>query len=244
MIVIPMAGLSQRFTAAGYTIPKYQLRAGGVTLFAHCVGSFAGLFRSHEFLFVMRDIADTPAFVARECAALGLAQWRSIVLTGPTRGQAETVALGLDAAGIDDATPLTIFNIDTLRPGFRFEPDMLASGSAGFLEVFVGDGANWSFVRAVPGSDRQVAEVREKDPISDLCCTGLYHFARAGDFRQAFAWAQAAGISTLGEFYVAPLYNTLIAAGADIRYTLVAPNDVILSGTPDEYENFRQRIEG
>jgi len=46
-----------------------------------------------------------------------------------------------------------------------------------FRNVTSASGANWSYVRpATPGSDR-VAETTEKRPVSDLCCTGLYHFA-------------------------------------------------------------------
>ena len=40
MIVIPMAGLSQPFTRAGYDRPKYMLEAHGRTLFDQAVLSF------------------------------------------------------------------------------------------------------------------------------------------------------------------------------------------------------------
>ena len=40
MIVIPMAGLSSRFTKAGYTKPKYMLPLAGKSVFAHSIESF------------------------------------------------------------------------------------------------------------------------------------------------------------------------------------------------------------
>ena len=133
-----MAGLSRRFSEAGYDRPKYMLPAHGKSVFAHSVSSFGLYFKIDPFLFIVRDVADTPAFVRSECAALGIVNARIVILDAPTSGQAETVALGLHQASVSDATPVTIFNIDTFRPGFRHatfdgaKPD-------GYLEVFRGE---------------------------------------------------------------------------------------------------------
>ena len=239
MIVVPMAGLSRRFTEAGYTLPKYMLEARGATLFDHAVESFAAYYSSQPFLFVVRDVAGTPAFVAARCAALRIADPRIVVLSAETRGQAETVAIGLREGGGDPAEAATIFNIDTFRPGFRF-PDFTEQAD-GYLETFVGEGANWSFARPVTeGSDR-VAETAEKRPISRFCCTGLYHFARAGDFLAAFDAESERPPAEWDarELYVAPLYNRLIAAGRDIRLTVIPRDEVIFCGVPDEYRAFQ-----
>jgi hypothetical protein len=47
----------------------------------------------------------------------------------------------------------------------------------GYLEVFRGEGDNWSFVRPIAEESTQIDLTTENTPISDLCCTGLYHFA-------------------------------------------------------------------
>ena len=237
MIVIPMAGMSSRFTAAGYHKPKYMLEAHGRSLFDQAVLSFASLFAHVPFLFVARDVAGTVDFIASRCAALGIDQWRTVTLDAPTRGQAETVSLGIEAAALADDEPVTIFNIDTFRPGFRF-PAFRNGNVDGFLETFEGEGSNWSFVRPVaPGSDR-AAETSEKRPISRFCCTGLYHFACADQFRAAFDAQRALAADQLeaGELYVAPLYNALIAAGRDIRFTVILRDDVVFCGVPAEYD--------
>jgi hypothetical protein len=137
----------------------------------------------------------------------------------------------LDAAGWSGA--LTIFNIDTFRPGFAFPGEPLASAD-GWLEVFRGAGANWSYVKPAPGPGPWALETAEKRPISDLCCTGLYHFARAADFRAALAAERCAPQAR--ELYVAPLYNHLIAAGARIGWRLIERSEVAFCGTPAEYE--------
>lgn len=235
MIVIPMAGVSRRFTEAGYDKPKYMLLAKGRSVFAHAVASFEAYFETLPFLFIVRDVADTPDFVRRECEALGVKRFQIVTLMAETRGQADTVVLGLSQANVADDEPVTIFNIDTFRPGFRF-PDHAGRPVDGYLEVFRGEGANWSYVRpSAPGED-VVAETAEKRPISDLCCTGLYHFRTAGQFREAFEVGQDPGQNV--ELYVAPLYNVLIARGQTILYDEIPVSSVIFCGIPAEYVAF------
>jgi hypothetical protein len=238
MIVIPMAGLSRRFAEAGYKQPKYMLEAHGSSIFAHAVGSFSAFFDTLPFLFILRDVAGTRAFVEQECRRLGVRDARIVALDAPTRGQAETVALGLAGSGVGAGPPVTIFNIDTFRPGFRFPDGWDMATVDGYLEVFRGAGANWSYVRPDPAGRNRVAETAEKRPISELCCTGLYHFRSAALFAEAYEHLAAAGTTGLPELYVAPIYNQLIRRGCDIRYHLIGADEVIFCGVPAEYDAF------
>jgi len=231
MIVIPMAGASRRFAEAGYARPKYELPLDGRPVFDHAVGGFDALFASEPFLFVVAG-AEAAAFVQARAAALGVVRAEVATLDRPTAGQAETVSLGLAKAGAAADTALTIFNIDTFRPGYRPPAGPLVEMD-GWLEVFRGSGANWSYVRPAPGADPIALETAEKRPISDLCCTGLYHFARAADFEAALAAERAA--PSMNELYVAPLYNHLIVRGLTIGYRLIERDEVVFCGTPEEY---------
>jgi hypothetical protein len=234
MIVIPMAGRSQRFYDAGYDRPKFMLELAGRSVFSHAVGSFEAAFAAMPFLFIAA--AGAEPFVRAEARALGVGDFEVVSLPGPTAGQAETVERGIGAIGWRG--PLTIFNIDTFRPGFSFPGEPLASAD-GWLEVFSGSGANWSYVKPAPGAEPWTAETAEKKPISDLCCTGLYHFARAADFRAALAAERRK--PQAAELYVAPLYNHLIGAGRRIGWRMIAPDEVVFCGTPAEYEALANR---
>jgi hypothetical protein len=236
MIVIPMAGQSRRFREAGYERPKYELLLQGESLFACCVRSFERYFGSERFLFVARAGCGAEDFVAAECARLGIADRRIVTLDAPTRGQAETVLLGLRKASCPDNDAILIFNIDTIRPGYAFPAD--AAQADGYLEVVRAVGEHWSFVRPAASFTRRVAETSEKRRISALCCTGLYYFARAADFRAACEAALREVEHYLehwGELYVAPLYNTLIQAGKHIVYDEAPASRVHFAGTPAEY---------
>lgn len=236
MIVIPMAGLSRRFFDAGYARPKYELPLDGQTLFACCVRSFEHYFGSERFVFVHRHAFGAGDFIARECDRLGLQDYLAVGLEDSTCGQAETVLRGLQEAGAGANEALLIFNIDTIRPHYRF-PDAMGFGD-GYLEVFAGEGQHWSFVRPATSLCPLVAETAEKRRISPLCSTGLYYFARAADFGDSCEHALADGgryLRQWGELYVAPLYNHLISAGKRIMYHQAGAHEVHFAGTPQEY---------
>ena len=236
MIVIPMAGLSSRFFNAGYTQPKYMLEAHNESLFDHAVNSFAALFETELFVFIIRDVYQTRQFVETRINALGIKQFHITVLNQETRGQAETVALGLTK--INYQGPITIFNIDTFRPHFNY-PDLTMLGD-GYLEVFEGNGENWSFAKPEKIGSTQVIETAEKRAISNLCCTGLYYFADINDFYYAYNNYISQPISEWekGELYVAPLYNVLISKGKKIHYHQIDRKQVIFCGVPQEYLDF------
>ena len=236
MIVIPMAGLSRRFSDAGYALPKHQLALQGQTVFDHAVASFAHCFDHETFLFVLREDAAAEAFVRQALKRLGVRDARLHRLASPTRGQAETVALGLRGVGAKDE-PVTIFNIDSIRHGYR--PPAWEAQCDGWLEVFRADGDHWSFVQ--PQDGLRVARTTEKARISDLCSNGLYHFGSARLFDEAQAEAAAGAQFVRGELYVAPLYNLLIRRGLDIRYRCIDAALMDFCGVPAEYEQLLAR---
>lgn len=233
-----MGGLSSRFTKAGYRVPKFQLEVDGTTVFERSVVGFHRFFAGHSFIFAYRGGAETADFITEKCLSLGIprANLKLVSLERVTSGQAETVQIALDEAGVADDAAIMIFNIDTFQTDYVLPDAFDVERIDGYLEVFVAEGTHWSFVE--PGDSNTVLRVTEKKRISNLCSSGLYYFRRAGDFRTAYAktLSMAAEALSGGERYVAPLYNDLIAQGADIRYNLVADDRLTFCGTPAEYE--------
>lgn len=240
MIVIPMAGLSSRFTKAGYTKPKYMLEARKKTLFQHSVGSFKKYFNSEFFLFIALDIENTAQFIIQECYKLGIKKFQTVILPEPTRGQAETVYLGLKKAKIDETEHLIIFNIDTFRSGFTLPKSFSINNVDGYLETFIGSGKNWSNVVPKNKTSNKVKMTAEKQELSKFCCTGLYVWSKAEVFCHFFEkiCLQPPEMLAGSEYYIAPMYNLLIESGGDVRYTIIDNNDVTFCGVPEEYINF------
>jgi hypothetical protein len=233
MIVFPMAGLSKRFTQKGYTLPKYMLPLWDGYVFDFAVSSFRPRFAATPFLFIFRETGGVRSFLSARAAALGIHDARFVELDRTTAGQAETVALGVETANAGSASPLTIFNIDTFRNPSA-SPFPISSSLGGWLEVFKGEGDNWSFVLPAPGEPGLAAKTAEKVAISDLCCSGLYHFASIELFQAALA--EERRHPSAAELYVAPIYNHMIKSGQRVGYGLISPDDLVHCGLPHEYE--------
>lgn len=241
MIVFPMAGLSRRFSEAGYDRPKYMLDLNGCSVFSHAVQSFREYFDEEDFLFIARREPGAAEFLSAELAWLGVRRASVVWLEAPTAGQADTVRLGLRQAAVPRDAPLTIFNIDTFRPRFLYPDKPWMSAADGYLEVMYGADPGFSYVSPRNGAfaEDRVEKTAEKTVISDLASTGLYWFRRAGDLLDAVDRAEAEGGTRSGELYVAPLYNLLIGQGGDIRFHRVAADEVVFCGTPAQYEALR-----
>ncbi len=236
MIVIPMAGNSSRFFNAGYSTPKYTLPLRQGTVFDWSLRSFERLFETEFFLFITREGEDVYSFVTRRATALGIRQFEVVQLPFPTKGQADTVRQGLELGGINRDERLVIFNIDTFRPNAVVSP---LPGCDGWLEVFHASGDHWSFIEIDSADSTSVTRCAEKTRISDLCCTGLYVFEASEIFLEALEIECKA--PSLNELYVAPLFNHLISRGHKIGWMQVPSQEVVLAGTPLEYESLHEQ---
>lgn len=240
---IAMAGRGLRFAEAGFGGPKYMIEAGGRTLFEHSLFSLplelsARIFfialREHERDFRLGD------FIAKKLEGSPASRnWELVLLDSPTRGQAETVLAVKDF--VPPAGQLAIYNIDTCfsSPALAAtlaDPAARRDGVIGAFKL-AGKDAKWSFART--GPEGAVAETAEKVQISDNALTGFYHFSRAADFFETAGEAVSAGRLTRGEFYVAPLYNRLIAAGR--RFVLDTAAELVPLGTPEDVKAFERR---
>lgn len=236
-IVIPMTGAGRRFSEAGSARPGYQLVLGDKSVFAHAVGSFEDYFEHATFIFAMGSDGDAPTFVANEVRKLGIKRFSLVCLEGGSPGQAETVRIALDEAGITDGEDVTVFNIDTFRPGFRYPSGSQFEDADGFIETSQAPGDDWSFVVPAGPGDSRVVATTERIRVSDYCSNGVHHFRRAGDFR--WACEEARKESLHQKLHVAPLYNYLICAGRDIRFVNVPRGNVVHCSTREQFETLR-----
>lgn len=234
-----MAGLSSRFSKAGYTLPKYMLYIYERSLFYISVSSFKKYFDEYEFLFIARDVFCTKDFITQECILLGIKNF-NIEIVEPTKGQAETVLIGITQSKLDKNESILIFNIDTFRPNFIFPK--IIDNCDGYLEVFIGSGANWSYAKTENENSTRVIETAEKKEISQYCSTGIYYFKSVSLFIEAYKYRHTINLKSAKEEYIAPLYNFLIMKDKNIQIEIIKRYDVQFCGIPDEYIEFIKKI--
>jgi dTDP-glucose pyrophosphorylase len=234
-IVMPMAGRGSRFAQIGITTPKPLIPVRGKPMYAWATDGLP-LARAKRLIFICLSEHLTDLALAEDIKTRYAPFNPAIIaLDHVTEGQACTVLTARQL--IDNDQPLLIFNADTYCPTTldaalaRFGPRV-----DGVLDVFQAEGDKWSFARAdVQG---RVLETAEKRRIGPWATTGLYYFRRGGDFvRHATAMIEADERSNR-EFYVAPVYNRLIAAGGDVRINPV--EQVWVLGTPEDLAHFER----
>jgi dTDP-glucose pyrophosphorylase len=209
-IVLPMAGHGSRFSKAGYTDPKPLIKMGGKTMIEVVVDNLRPS-RPHRFIFVCQQahldnyaLAQHLRQIAPGCIMVPVSQ--------VTQGAACTVLLTRHL--IDTAEPLMIANcdqyVDILIDDYLAQMDG-AQAPQGLIMTMTADDPKWSFVRF--DAQGAICEVVEKVVVSDEATVGIYNFAHGHDFVAAADAMIAAGKRVNGEYYVAPAYNEMLAAG-------------------------------
>lgn len=238
-IVMPMAGRGSRFAEVGYTVPKPLIDVKGKPMYAWATDSLP-LSLCTRLVFICLD---------EHLKGLGLEQdiksrygkYDPVIvpLTKVTQGQACTVLEAREQ--LDPKQPLLIYNADTwCRTGMAESLPKLPSSVAGVLGVFKAPGDKWSFARTDAGG--RVVEVAEKKRISDWASTGLYWFKETAEFLREADAMIAANQRVNNEFYVAPVYERLIAQGKEVRIDEAL--EVWVLGTPEDLAHFHQNYRG
>lgn len=232
-----MAGLSSRFTSAGYQKPKYYLEVGDLTLFQASLNGFSKYFESDGFCFIYLEKFISEDTIRNWAEAIGLPRSNclTVPLSVPTKGQAETVNFGIQAAsGLTNNTEeVIIFNIDTIYHDF-VKP---CGGVSDYLDVTKLAGTHWSFVEPDVNKPHRVRKVVEKKRISDLCSVGLYGFRSAQSFSENYISLYGTEHTEVEE-YVAPMYQKIIDCGHPVEYREFSRSNFEFLGTPEEYQNF------
>lgn len=233
-IVVPMAGAGSRFALAGFKTPKPLIPVLGVPMIRLVIENLRPS-APHRFIFVCQ-----AAHVLEYGLRPLLSEWApgSIIveLNGLTEGAACTVLAARSAMALDE--PLMIANADQW-----VDVDIDAYLRAmenppldGIIMTMWADDPKWSFVATENGL---VTRVVEKEVISNDATVGIYNFRRASDFIRGAEEMIRQDLRVKNEFYVAPVYNLLIAEGyrvgihdvgreADGMYGLGTPADLEL----------------
>lgn len=234
-VVIPMAGLGQRFTDAGYIIPKFMLDVDGVPMIQKVVW---GCNMGGKYIYIVRK-DQSEKYNLKELLPTLTPPLEVVVIEVDevTRGAAESVLLAKEHINNDDLLVICdsdgIVNWDPIK----FLVDVGEGRHLdGAIATFNGEGDRWSYVEL----DESGAAVRvaEKEQISDKACAGVYYWRYGSDF-VSYAEAMIANEETVnGEYYVAPVYNYAIEDGKSVGTYDV--DSFTCLGTPQDYEKHTQ----
>ena len=235
-IVLPIAGRGSRFAVAGYTQPKPLIPVHGIPMITAVVRNVRPRC-AHRFIFVaLAEHLERKGM--REALALSAPGCVIVPVERVTEGAACTVLLAREHINSDD--PLMLANSDQWVD--IDIDDYLASMDRQRADALImtmkADDPKWSFVGL--NGQRLVTRVVEKQAISNEATVGIYNFRRGSDFVRAAEQMIAKNLRVNNEFYVAPVYNELIAEGTRIAIYNVGREGAGMYGLgiPSDLEQF------
>ena len=231
-ILIPMAGEGSRFIKEGYTFPKPLIDVNGKPMIQTVVEN---LDFDCEYIFLVRKehvekyegMLDTLGRITND-------RFRHVVVDGLTEGAASTALLA--EKYIDNDEDLLIANSDQF---IEYEPENFKAfknltNTDAIVFTFNAVHPKWSFVRT--NARGYIVEVAEKRPISNIATCGIYWYRKGSDFVRYAKQMVEKDIRVNNEFYIAPVYNELIADGKSLLPFYVHKMWGI--GTPEDLKYF------
>ena len=243
-VVIPMSGMSRRFSVAGYKDPKYLLEIDGRTVIEHIVNLYP---KDSEFVFIINDKHEKETEVVEVLNRI-TDDPTIITINQHKKGPVHTV---LEAERfIDDDEPV-IVNYCDFSMKWDYDDfvshieDTQCDGSVisytGFHPHMLGSD-NYAFCRLREGS-YQIEEIREKQPFTDnkmseYASTGTYYFKKGKYVKHYFQQLIDEEISCKDEYYVSLVYNLMIKDG--LYNTVYEVPNMLQWGTPLDVKMYQQ----
>jgi NDP-sugar pyrophosphorylase family protein len=244
-VIIPMAGLGQRFSKEGYTITKPLIPVSGKPMIVQATHDLP---QAERYVFILRE--DMPGF--ETIGKLLQAEYKDAILASVpevTEGQACTALIGLDAltqhVDEDTAGPIifgacdngALYDNEKLETLLKDEDiDVIVWGVRGhtnatrFPTMY-----GW-----IENQDDLIKSISVKTPLqnpnSDPIVLGTFIFKRAKDFRRCVQHMIQRECRINGEFYLDTCINDAIMLG--LKCKLFEVNHYISWGTPNDLRTY------
>ena len=233
-IVIPMAGRGSRFVNAGYEMPKPLIEVHGHHMIEYVIQNIRPA-QDYRFIFLCLDDHLKKYDLEAKLKAI---EPTCVVISVDhvTEGAACTVLLA--EKYIDNEDSLMIANSDQYVD-IDINDYLAAQGNAdGLIMTMTADDPKWSFIAI--NEEGFVSDVREKEVISNEATVGIYNYKHGSDFVHYAHQMISKNIRVNNEFYVAPVYNEMIADGKKFTYFNVGSegNGMYGLGIPEDLNKF------
>ncbi len=233
-IIIPCAGLGERFKQDGYTMPKPLINVLGEPLIFHVIKNIKTT--SNDKIYIVYhedlDLYNFKYILLKEFPYLNF-----IRLTFNTRGPVETVLCALN--NIKDLyQQFLIVDCDTF-----YKDDIIGmiherlSMDINYAALFYfKDTSNDNIFSFVTISEGKVFEIKEKERISDNACTGAYFFDQGHLLKDYCELVLDQFKTSKGEFYFSNVYSLLIEN--QIGVTAIKTDSFHCLGTPQQLKEY------
>lgn len=231
-ILIPMAGLGDRFKRGGYTKPKPLIDINGKPMIQLAIESLGVI---GNFIFVINkniECVDELKTLLYEITI----NPTIIEVDYITDGPASTCLLAKEY--INNGEQLIIANCDQIM---EWDPNQFTSfimnnNVDGIVVTYNIITEKNSYVKL--DENGFATEFAEKKIISDKSLNGIHYWKYGSDFISAAESMIKKNIKVNNEFYIAPTYNEMIQNNKRIRAYNIGVHEHWAVGTPDDLEKY------
>lgn len=231
-----MAGRGERFSKAGYTTPKPLIPIHGIPMIAYVLSNLRP-HQEHRWILLCQsqhiENFDLVNILHKHCDNATI-----VHVNTTTAGAACTVLLAKEQINNDE--PLMIANCDQYID-IDINSYLQAfdnSSLDGMIMTMTASDPKWSYVRT--DNSGIACEVAEKTVISPEASVGIYNFRTGKQFVDAAEDMINKQLRVNNEYYVAPVYNEIIAEGGRVGIFNIGNNGCAMHGLgiPDDLESF------
>jgi NDP-sugar pyrophosphorylase family protein len=213
-VVIPMSGMSSRFSAAGYTTPKFLIEVDGKTIIEHIIDLFP---KDSEFIFVVNDIHSATTDIQQRLT--DLVENKNICsISSHKLGPVHTVSQIFDLIEDDEQVIVNYCDFSMYWDYNKFENFVNTTECDGCVVCYTGfhphmlGSDNYAFCKV--NGENKILEIREKQPftndkMSEFASTGTYYFRKGSYVKKYFRDLIDRDININGEYYVSLIYNLM-----------------------------------
>jgi dTDP-glucose pyrophosphorylase len=231
-IVIPMAGLGNRFKDSGFKLPKPLIDVNGVSMIEKSIRSL-GI--TGQYIFIIRetnyshDLCKVLKNISPDCIIKKI----DYVTDGPA------CTVDIVREHINNSSELIVANCDQIMwwDGGSFLNYCRYDSFDGVLVTYNNNTSKNSYARI----DRKgnVLCVKEKEVISNISLNGIHYWKRGEYFIDSYNdMVNAKDVAENGEYYVGPTYNYMIAAGKPVGIYHIPEFQHHAVGTPEDLREY------
>lgn len=233
-ILIPLAGNGQRFKDDGYKLPKPLIKVLGVPLCFPAIGCLKEKAGDEVWVAYREELDeyDFRGIVTREFAHV-----KFVTLKYPTRGPVETVLCALQEMG-DLSEPVLVMDGDTFYENDDIveRAHNLSPLDAVFYFKTQGENPIYSYIKTSDSPLTRISEIKEKEKISDMACSGAYLFSDGKWLKKYCEKVLTQEKKNGKEYYISDIYAEMIKDNTTI---VTAPvSDIHCVGTPVQLKTF------
>ena len=239
-IIIPMAGNSSRFDAAGYIGPKALLPVGDCKMIEHVINMFDPNTCKYHIVVNFQQLEDYPELInyLNQLAT-------SVEVVVIEKHDLGPVYSALQVKGIRNTEEIIVSYCDFIvqwnYPLFLrqvYGEDGCVVSFKGFHPASFGD----TYYAYMKVENNQMKELREKKSFTsnrsaEHASTGIYYFKNYSVFKKYSKKLLQEENTILPEAYVSLLFNDMVTDGLSV--VVYDVNKFICLGTPDDYEQYQ-----